>query len=186
MIPTVRPPVGPARPNLIGQPIPRKEDPALLTGHGRFIDDLSPFPNTHHAAVLRSSYPHARIVSIDVAAAQAMDGVVAVITGRDVERMTKPFSAGVEANIPFYCCAIDKVHYVGEPVAVVVARDRYVAEDAIEAIVVEYDALPPVVRILDALRPDSVPLHENVGTNVVTNASSDSAGAATTTFSALP
>ena len=167
MIPTVRPPVGPARPNLIGQPIPRKEDPALLTGHGRFIDDLSPFPNTHHAAVLRSPYPHARIVSIDVAAAQAMDGVVAVITGRDVERMTKPFSAGVEANIPFYCCAIDKVHYVGEPVAVVVARDRYVAEDAIEAIVVEYDALPPVVRILDALRPDSVPLHENVGTNVV-------------------
>jgi len=168
MIPTpVRAPDAPARPSLIGQAIPRKEDPALLTGHGRFIDDLSPFPNTHHAAVLRSPYPHARIVSIDASEALAVDGVVAVITGRDVERMTKPFSVGVETKIPFYCCAVDKVHYVGEPVAVVVARDRYVAEDALEAIVVEYDELPPVVRIEDALRPESAPLHETVGSNVV-------------------
>jgi len=152
---------------LVGQAIPRKEDPALLTGHGRFIDDVSPFPNTHHAAVLRSPYPHARIVSIDASEALAVDGVVAVITGRDVERMTKPFSVGVETKIPFYSCAVDKVHYVGEPVAVVVARDRYVAEDALEAIVVEYDQLPPVVRIEDALRPESAPLHESVGSNVV-------------------
>jgi 2-furoyl-CoA dehydrogenase large subunit len=161
------PPSAPSRPSLVGQSVARKEDPALLTGHGRFIDDLSPFPNTHHAAILRSSYPHARIVSIDADAALAIDGVVAVVTGRDVERLTKPFSVGIETKLPFYACAIDKVHYVGEPVAVVIARDRYIAEDALEEIVVEYDELPPVVRIEDALRPDSAPLHESVGSNVV-------------------
>lgn len=161
------PPSAPSRPSLVGQSVPRKEDPALLTGHGRFIDDLSPFPNTHHAAILRSSYPHARIVSIDTDAALAIDGVVAVVTGRDVERLTKPFSVGIETKLPFYACAIDKVHYVGEPVAVVIARDRYIAEDALEEIVVEYDELPPVVRIEDALRPDSAPIHESVGSNVV-------------------
>ncbi len=164
---TPRPPAAPARPSLIGQAVPRKEDPALLTGHGRYIDDLSPFPNTHHAAILRSPYPHARIVSIDTSAALAIDGVVAVVTGRDVERLTRPFSVGIETKLPFYSCAIDKVHYVGEPVAIVVARDRYIAEDALEEIVVEYDELPPVVRIEDALRPDSAPLHESVGSNIV-------------------
>jgi 2-furoyl-CoA dehydrogenase large subunit len=157
----------PERPKLLGTGVARKEDPALLTGAGRFIDDLSPFPNTHHAAILRSPYPHARIVAIDASEALAMDGVLAVVTGRDVAAMSKPFSVGIETKLPFYSCAIDKVHYVGEPVAVVVARDRYLAEDALEAISVEYEDLPPVVRIEDALRPDSAPLHESVGSNVV-------------------
>jgi 2-furoyl-CoA dehydrogenase large subunit len=157
----------PPRATLLGTAVPCKEDPALLTGAGRFIDDLSPFPNTHQAAILRSPYPHARIVAIDVSAALTMDGVLAVVTGADVRRMTKPFSVGIETALPFYACAIDKVHYVGEPVAVVVARDRYLAEDALEAIDVRYEELPPVVRIADALRPESPPVHEEVGSNVV-------------------
>ena len=86
----------PERPTLLGTGVPRKEDPALLTGAGRFIDDLSPFPNTHHAAILRSPYPHARIVAIDTSEALAMDGVLAVVTGRDVAAMSKPFSVGIE------------------------------------------------------------------------------------------
>lgn len=167
--PAAAPPAAPSVPrrSWIGESIVRKEDPALLTGNGRFIDDLSPFPNTYHAAILRSPFAHARIVSIDAAEAIAMEGVVAVITGRDIERLTKPFSVGIESKVTFYSCAIDKVRYVGEPLAVVVARDRYIAEDALEAINVAYEDLPAVVRIEDALRDDSAPLHENVGKNVV-------------------
>jgi 2-furoyl-CoA dehydrogenase large subunit len=155
------------RESWIGRGVERKEDPALLCGEGRFIDDLSPFPNLHHAAILRSPHAHARITRTDAAAALAVPGVVTVVTGPDVARHLRPFSVGIEADVRFYPCAIEKVRYVGEPVAVVVARDRYLAEDALELVQVEYEPLEPVVEIDDALRDDSTPLHENLGTNVV-------------------
>ncbi len=151
----------------VGAPVPRKEDPALLAGEGRFIDDLSPYPNLHHAAILRSPYAHARIVSIDTSAALAIDGVVGVVTGADVAAACTPFAVGIESHPVFYPCAVTRARYAGEPVAVVVARDRYVAEDALEAIDVEYEPLDAVVEIDDALRPASTPLHEEVGSNVV-------------------
>src|SRR5687767_3301030 len=114
----------------IGQPVKRVEDGRLLTGRGGFVDDLAAAPDLHHAAIVRSPHAHARILGYDVRAALAMDGVLAVVTGHDVARLTRPFSVGVAAPIAYHCAATDKARFVGEPVAVVVARDRYVAEDA--------------------------------------------------------
>ncbi|TAM75673.1 xanthine dehydrogenase family protein molybdopterin-binding subunit [bacterium] len=151
----------------IGEAVPRKEDPALLTGAGRFIDDLDPFPNTHHAAILRSPHAHARILSIDSTRALVLEGVKAVLTGARVAEISQPFHAGITEPVHFYPIAVEKVRYVGEPVAVVVAKDRYIAEDALELIDVEYERLEPVVEIDRALADDSLPLHENVGSNVV-------------------
>ena len=123
----------------IGKPVKRVEDARLLTGRGTFIDDHPPVPNVHHAAIVRSPHPHARILGYDVSAALAMEGVVGVVTGEDVARSTRPFSVGVTAPVHYYCAATDKARFVGEPVAVVVARDRYLAEDAADAVVVHYE-----------------------------------------------
>ncbi len=150
---------------LVGQPVKRSEDPALLTGRGTFIADL-PFNNLHHAAILRSPYAHARIVRIDVAKALEIPGVVGVITGQDVGQLTQPFSVGVQAPVKYYCAAVDKVRFVGEPVALVVATDRYVAEDALDVIEVEYDPLPAVVDPEQATATDAPLLHEEIGSNV--------------------
>jgi 2-furoyl-CoA dehydrogenase large subunit len=150
----------------IGRPIKRVEDARLLTGRGTFIDDHPPIANACHAAIVRSPHAHARILGYDVTAALAMPGVVGVITGEDVARSTKPFSVGVTAPIHYYCAATDKVRFVGEPVAVVVARDRYLAEDAAEAVTVRYEPLPVVVDPERALEPDAPILHEAVGSNL--------------------
>src|SRR5437762_10637179 len=117
----------------IGKPVKRVEDARLLAGRGSFIDDHDPLPNVHHAAIVRSPHAHARITGYDVAAALAMDGVVGVVTGADVARLTQPFAVGVTAPVRYHCAATDKARFVGEPVAVVVARTRYLAEDAAEA-----------------------------------------------------
>src|SRR5205809_7757959 len=95
-----------------------------------------------------------------------MEGVVGVITGEDVARLTKPFSVGVTAPASYYSLATDKARFVGEPVAVVVARNRYLAEDAAEAVIVRYEPLPAVVDVERALEPDAPILHEAVGTNL--------------------
>jgi 2-furoyl-CoA dehydrogenase large subunit len=155
----------PAR-SWIGKPVKRVEDARLLSGRGSFIDDHDPLPNVHHAAILRSPHPHARILGYDVSAALAMRGVVGVVSGEDVARLTKPFPVGVTAPVHYYCAATDKARFVGEPVAVVIARDRYLAEDAAEAVVVRYEPLPAVVDVERALEPDAPVLHEAVGTNV--------------------
>ena len=115
---------------------------------------------------MRSPHAHARIVGYDVSAALRMDGVVGVITGEDVARFTRPFPVGVTAPVRYYCAATDKVRFVGEPVAVVVARSRYLAEDAADAVGVEYEPLPAVVDVERALEPDAPVLHEAVGTNL--------------------
>jgi len=149
----------------IGKPLKRVEDPRLLTGRGSYVDDL-PFQNLHHAAILRSPYAHARVRAIDAADALKAPGVVGVLTGADAQALTRPFSVGVTAPIHYYCLAVDRARFVGEPVAVVVARSRYLAEDALDLVRVDYDPLPAVVDPERALEPDAPILHEAVGTNL--------------------
>ena len=117
---------------LIGKKVTRIEDARLLTGQGKYIDDIGTPPNTAHVAILRSPYPHAKIVSIDYSEALEIPGVKGVVTGKDIEPLLNPFSVGVTAPVQYYPMAIDKVRYVGEPVAVVAAKNRYIAEDVLE------------------------------------------------------
>jgi 2-furoyl-CoA dehydrogenase large subunit len=131
----------------VGRPLPRLEDEALLRGEGRFIDDLDPVANARHAAVLRSPFAHARITRLEASAALELPGVAGVLTGADVVELSHPFPVGIESPVPQYATAHEVVRYVGEPVAVVVARDRYLAEDALELVEVEYE---PLEAVLDA------------------------------------
>jgi len=131
--------------SLLGQPLERLEDAALLMGRGRFADDLPVRADTLCAAILRSPYPHAEIVAIDASAARAAPGVAAVITRDEIKALSRPFVVGVKGAIDCWALAVDRARYVGEPVAVVVAADRYLAEDALELIAVDYRPLPAVV-----------------------------------------
>ena len=151
----------------VGTAVPRKEDEALLTGRARFIDDMEPVPGLRHAALLRSPHPHAEIRAIDVSRAAACPGVYGVLTGADIAAATRPIPSAVRVPIDYYPIAVDKVRYAGEPVALVAAEDRYVAEDALELIEVEYRPLPPVIDLKAAIGEDSALLHEAVGSNVV-------------------
>ena len=121
----------------VGRALPRLEDEILLRGEGRFLDDLDPVPNAGHAAILRSPFAHAHIARLDPAAALELPGVVGVLTGEDVAAMSRPFPVGVDGARPYYAAAHETARYAGEPVAVVVAKDRYVAEDALEMIEVD-------------------------------------------------
>jgi 2-furoyl-CoA dehydrogenase large subunit len=150
----------------IGRPVKRVEDARLLAGRGTFIDDHPPVANAYHAAIVRSPHAHARILGYDTAAALRLPGVAGVVTGADVAARTKPFSVGVTAPVYYYSAATDRARFVGEPVAVVIARDRYLAEDAAEQVVVRYEPLPAVVDPEQALAPDAPVLHEAVGTNL--------------------
>src|SRR5438445_6698339 len=115
----------------IGKPVKRVEDARLLTGRGTYIDDHPPVANLHHAAIVRSPHAHARILGYDLGQALAVEGVVGAITGEDVRMLTKPFSVGVTAPVHYYCAAADKVRFVREPVAVVVAKSRDVDGDGL-------------------------------------------------------
>ena len=128
----------------VGRSLERFEDETLLRGEGRFIDDLEPVPHAWHAAIVRSQLAHARL-ALDTSAALEVDGVRGVLTGDDVARLSKPFPAGIDSPVPHYAAAVGTARYVGEPLAVVVARDRYVAEDAAELVAVDYDPLEPVL-----------------------------------------
>jgi 2-furoyl-CoA dehydrogenase large subunit len=139
----------------IGRSLPRFEDEALLRGEGRFIDDLAPVANAAHAAVLRSPFAHARIVRLDAGRALDAEGVVGVLTGEDVVALSRPFPAGIDSPVPQYAAAHETVRFVGEPVSVVVARDRYLAEDALELIEVEYEPLEPVLDPVTAAETDA-------------------------------
>jgi 2-furoyl-CoA dehydrogenase large subunit len=139
----------------VGRALARLEDEALLRGQGRFIDDLDPVPNVRHAAILRSLLPHARIAGLDPSAALELPGVLGVLTGADVAAMSRPFPAGIETDVPFLAAAHEVTRYVGEPLAVVVARDRYVAEDALELIQVDYEPLDPVLDAEAAVATDA-------------------------------
>jgi 2-furoyl-CoA dehydrogenase large subunit len=129
----------------VGRAVPRLEDAALLHGEGAFMDDIDPVRNSAHAAILRSQLAHARIVRLDPSRALEHPGVVGVLTGADVAAMSSPFPVGVENAPPYLAAANEVARYAGEPLAVVVARDRYIAEDAAELIDVEYEPLDPVL-----------------------------------------
>ena len=116
---------------------------------------------------MRSPWPHAEVAAVDAGEALEMDGVYAVLTGADAARWSDPLLVGVRAPIEHRCLATDRVRYVGEPVAVVAARDRYAAEDAAEAVRVDYAPLPAVVDPEEALRPPAPVLHEALGANLV-------------------
>ena len=151
----------------VGRSVPRVEDAALLTGRGRYIDDLGVRPGTLQAAILRSPHAHAEIEAIDCQAARAADGVFAVLTGADIVALTSSLVVGIKAPIDCWPIATDRVRYVGEPVAVVVASDRYRAEDALDLIEVSYRPLPAVVDPLTAATPDAPLLHPRAQSNVV-------------------
>jgi 2-furoyl-CoA dehydrogenase large subunit len=156
---------------LLGRAVERIEDAALLSGRGLYMDDLPVAPGILHAAILRSPHAHAELLSIDASAALAMPGVVAVVTREEVKRWTRPFTVGVKQKMEHWCLAVDRVRYVGEPVAVVLATDRYRAEDAVDKIKVEYRPLPAIVDPVSAAAPDAVVLHPDVGGNVVSDRS---------------
>src|SRR6185437_6129679 len=132
----------------VGRSIPRVEDAALLTGRGRFIDDLGVAPGTLHAAMLRSPHAHADIIAIDASAARRAPGVVAVLDGADIKALTASLV-----------------------VAVVVATDRYLAEDAVDLIEARYEMRPAVIDPLAALSADAPVLHDGFGGNVASDRS---------------
>jgi aerobic carbon-monoxide dehydrogenase large subunit len=155
----------------VGQAIKRREDPKLITGAGNFLDDIK-LPGMTHAAVLRSPYAHARITSIDTSRAKSLPGVVAVFTGEDmldINPMPCAWQAGkVQNNVNTpRALAVGEVHFAGDPVALVVAEDRYIARDALDLIDVEYEPLPVVVDAKRATEPGAPQLHENAPNNVV-------------------
>ena len=157
---------------IFGSPIPRREDQRFLTGNGRYIDDID-LPDMLHAAILRSPYAHARINSIDVSSATALDGVVAVLTYNDLGVASKPLPLLIPHSAlthprTQYALAKDVVCYVGEAVAMVVASDRYTAEDALALIDVDYDPLPVVspTNLEDTIAPDATLVHPDVPDNI--------------------
>lgn len=155
----------------VGSSVPRKEDEALLTGRARFIDDLAPVAGLRFAAILRAPHPHARIVCIETSRALALAGVRAVVTGKDIAELIGPVPSVVKAPIAFYPIAIDRARYVGEPVAVVVADTRYIAEDACDLIAVEYEVLPAVADLRRATAPGAPVIHEKAGSNLISQRS---------------
>ncbi len=155
----------------VGLAIERFEDNALLTGRGRFVDDLGVKPGTLYAAILRSPHAHARLIGIDSDRASQLPGVRAIVTRDDIKRWSQPFVVGVKSPMECWSIAVDKVRYVGEPVAVVVAENRYIAEDALDLIDVEYEALTAVVDVVHASKTEATVLHVEVGSNVVSDRS---------------
>ncbi|MEM2202830.1 MAG: glyceraldehyde dehydrogenase subunit alpha [Sulfolobales archaeon] len=155
----------------IGKPVKRKEDPRLITGRGLYVDDIK-LPGMLYAAFVRSPYAHAKIRSIDASKAQKIPGVVGVFTGNDLRGKIGPIPTGwmltgADLKVPEWpAVAYDRVRFVGEIVAVVVAQDPYVARDAADAVEVDYEPLPAVVRSEDAIKPGAPQLHEGVPNNV--------------------
>ena len=133
------PTTSPVLPKLVGQRVKRREDPRLIQGRGTYVDDVK-IAGMQHLAFKRSDVAHARIRSIDTSAAKAMPGVEAVFTGAEIAAFVKPVPILTPFPSPDHrAVAIDVVRYAGEPVAVVVAADRYLARDAADAVVVKYN-----------------------------------------------
>ena len=153
----------------VGQPIKRKEDPRLIMGRARYIDDIN-VTGQLWAAFVRSPEAHAKIVSIDTSAAREYPGVHAVFTGHDLDLEAPLPMAWVPPGItvnnpPHWSIAKDEVNCVGDPVALVIGSDRYAVVDAAEQVLVEYDPLPVVVDLETALDDDAPLVHEELGTN---------------------
>jgi carbon-monoxide dehydrogenase large subunit len=159
----------------VGQPVSRKEDPILVQGQGRYTDDVD-LPGQVYAVMVRSSVAHGLIKSIDTKAARAMPGVLAVYTAADLDAagygsikciVVFPNRDGSPIRKPERkSLAGDKVRFVGDPVAAVIAETRAIAELAAEAVVVDIEELPAVTRASDAARPDAPQLYDDVPGNV--------------------
>ena len=151
----------------IGKNMKRVEDPRLLTGRGKYIDDVH-LSNMAEAAVLRSPYAHAKIISIDTSEAEKLPGVICVLTGEQAAKQTGPTACFANPPVAQYVIAVDKVRHVGEAVVAVIAEDRYIAEDAIDLIDVVYEPLPVVVNAEEAIHStgDAVLHPERGDTNV--------------------
>jgi carbon-monoxide dehydrogenase large subunit len=189
----------PERYRFIGKPLPRKEDERLVTGKGRFTDDFN-LDGQLHAAMVRSPHPHARIVSIDSAAAKTMPGVLGVFTGADCAadglvpiphvpvpktkydmKLTGPGGGAVFAG-PHVLLPADRVRHVGEAVAMVVAVTKAQALDAAEAVVVRYEELPFVLHSEDAMAAGAPPLWDEAPNNICVDTSFGDAAATDQAF----
>ena len=156
----------------VGSRVKRLEDPRLVLGKGRYVADFA-LPAMAHMAVLRSPHAHARIRSIDVQEARRMEGVLLILTGADLHGTIPPFRVELDARIhpsfkpcDWHVLTWDKVRHVGDPVAMVVAESRYLAEDALEPIAVEYEPLEPVTEPERARTDASALVHDEWGSNV--------------------
>jgi aerobic carbon-monoxide dehydrogenase large subunit len=158
------------RPKHVGAPIRRREDPRLLTGQGSFAADHG-VPDALHVAFRRSEHPHARIVGIETAAGAALPGVFGVYTAVDLDGLIEPVRASSRMRnyhpTALYPLARGKVRYVGEPLAAVLAENRYVAEDAIDLIEVAYEPLATATDPETAAQEGAPVLHEEAGTNIL-------------------
>ena len=156
---------------IVGQSVPRREDAWLLTGKGCYVDDVPEPPNTLHLGFVLSPEAHARIVSIDADAARALPGVLDVLTGDDLAALAQPIRTGFllegHKDTERDVIAREKVRFVGEAVAVVVAENPYVAEDGVERVFVTYDPLPAAVGLEAVARDDAPVVHEELGTNIL-------------------
>ena len=154
----------------IGAALPRKEDLRLLTGHGRYVDDIE-IPGALHACFVRSPHPHARIKAITTDPARQSSGVVAVFTGADLAQWTTPLRMAppIEGLLPVEMTTLpmDKVRFHGDPVACVIAGSRYLAEDAAERVEVEYEPLPAVADLQQALAAGAPLVDESLPSNLV-------------------
>ena len=156
----------PVLPKLVGQRVKRREDPRLIQGRASYVDDVK-IPGMQHLAFTRCDVAHGRIRSIDTRAAQAMEGVEAVFTGAQIAEFVGPMAIATPFPAPVHrAVAVDTVRFAGEPVAVVVAADRYVARDAADAIVVEYDVLPAVVDPERAMTGQPAVIHPDFQNNL--------------------
>ncbi|EJN59423.1 xanthine dehydrogenase family protein molybdopterin-binding subunit [Halogranum rubrum] len=151
------------RESFTGTSVKRVEDHRILTGQAEYIHDITP-EGCLHMALLRTTHPHAHIESVDTSKAEDHPDCALVLTGEDLVEHYNPMPCGLE-GFEEWSLATDKVRFVGEPVAAVVATDRYVAEDIVDLIRVEYDVLEPVVDSIEAC-DDEIVIHESVGTNV--------------------
>ena len=155
----------------VGQPVRRFEDHRLLTGQGSFVDDMK-LPGLLHTVVLRSLHAHATIRSIDVSGANRLPGVVAVITAADIQDLdvhmpTRSSIDDVELTPPRHpVLASDKVCYVGQAVALIIAEDPYTAADALEQVLVDYEVLPAVTDPYQAMEEGAAVIHSDLGSNV--------------------
>ncbi|MGA6964734.1 MAG: xanthine dehydrogenase family protein molybdopterin-binding subunit [Xanthobacteraceae bacterium] len=158
------------RPKIIGASVRRVEDRRLLMGQGSFAGDRT-CPGALHIAFRRSDHPHARISKIDCSQACGLPGIVAVFTAADIDRLVKPLIAVSRMKnyrpTPMHLLASGKVRYVGEPTVAVLAEHRYLAEDALPHIDIEFEPLPALTDPERAIMPDAALLHEDIGSNVL-------------------
>ncbi len=156
----------------IGKSLPRKEDRRLLTGQGRYLDDIQ-VAGELHACFVRSPYQHALILAIDTEAAEAAPEVVAVVTGKDLAEWTTThrMAPPIDGLLPIEMTALpaDKVRFHGDPVACIVATDRYLAEDASELVEVDYEPLDPVCDMFKAMEDGAPLIEKDMGTNLISH-----------------